>query len=330
MGIHVVGLYMVNKQVRGSGSWWIAVGIDVGAVWTVPVFVMISGALVLAPTAHRAGPAAFYRKRFARIIPALIAWHVTYLVVRVVFRGEELTPSGVARMVIDGKVYTALYFLWLIVGLYAVAPVLAAFLHAGGERRAKIMAGVALGWILVAFMIPNLAGAIGLSRPVSLGAWSMWWPFVGFFLAGWALRRTRLGARGTAVVALVGLATLALTIWWYGAGYPHAALGVLFPVSHLGATTALAALCVFTVAVSLGSRYEPGPRMAALLVRLSEASFGVFLVHLLVLAFIQWAVPGFPIGRSLSATLIAWGLVVVTSFAISIGASRVPYLRTIF
>ncbi|WP_412738075.1 acyltransferase [Krasilnikovia sp. MM14-A1259] len=330
VAIHVVSQY-VDNPARGSRSWWIATAIDLGAIWTVPVFVMISGALVLAPAAHRAGPAAFYRKRFARIVPALIAWHVIYLVVvRMLLRGEHLTAKSVTKMLIDGKTYTALYFLWLIAGLYIVAPVLAAFLHAGIEKRAKIMAGVALGWTLVAFMIPELGRTIGLSRPLTLGAWTMWWPYVGYFLAGWALRRTRLGSRGIVVASLLGLAVLIPTIRWYGAGYPHPALRILFPVGYLGATAAVAAICLFIVALSIGARHEPGPRAATVLVRLSDASFGVFLVHLLILAVIRSAAPDLPIGTSLAAALATWAAVVVTSFAISIGAARVPYLRAIF
>ena len=39
--------------------------VDIGNVWVIPVFVMVSGALVLGPRAHAAGPRAFYRKRAA-------------------------------------------------------------------------------------------------------------------------------------------------------------------------------------------------------------------------------------------------------------------------
>ncbi len=78
VAIHVFGL-LVSAGRRGSPHWWGAVVIDIGLTWAVPVFVMISGALVLAPRAHAAGPAVFYRKRFARIVPALLVWHLVYL-----------------------------------------------------------------------------------------------------------------------------------------------------------------------------------------------------------------------------------------------------------
>ncbi|MFD0595628.1 acyltransferase family protein [Catellatospora coxensis] len=49
VAIHVFGLMVGNDDLRGTLPWWIATAIDMGAVWCVPVFIMISGALVLAP-----------------------------------------------------------------------------------------------------------------------------------------------------------------------------------------------------------------------------------------------------------------------------------------
>ncbi|WDZ87818.1 acyltransferase [Micromonospora cathayae] len=331
VAIHVVGTYVANDDRRGSRNWWIATAIDIGAIWTVPVFVMISGALVLAPRAHRDGPAAFYRKRFARILPALIAWHLIYLVVvRMLLRGEELSGKALTQLLIDGRIYTALYFLWLIAGLYLLAPVLATFLAAGDGRRAGITAAVAMGWILAAFMIAGVANLNGTPRPIHLGAWTMWWPYVGYFLAGWALARVRLGGWRTVLAALLATALLAEGVWRWGSRPDLPVVQALFPVSYLGASVAVAAVCVFLVANTLGDRLRPSPRVGGWLVRLADASFGVFLVHLLLLALIQWAVPDLAIGESLSVTLVTCAVVTVGSFAVSLGAARVPYLRAIF
>lgn len=52
VAIHVIGVIVSNTQLKGTTQWWVATAIDLGAVWTVPVFVMISGALVLNPLPH--------------------------------------------------------------------------------------------------------------------------------------------------------------------------------------------------------------------------------------------------------------------------------------
>ncbi|GIG91649.1 hypothetical protein Pen02_65850 [Plantactinospora endophytica] len=330
VAIHVVGLVLGHDDLRHTLTWWTAAAIDLGVTWVVPVFVMISGALTLAPRAHAAGPAAFYRKRFVRIIPALVAWHLVYLVgVRVLWRGEELSLNLLARNLMDARVFTALYFLWLIAGLYLVAPVLAAFLKDGGRRRAMILAGVALAFTMVTFVASGAAAMIGAPRPIHLGALTMWWPYVGYFVAGWALHRVVLGRRGLVVAGVLAVLLMAEAVWQWGVRPEHPWLQALLPVGYLGTTVAVAAVCVFLLAVGVGARVTPPPRVGRILVRLSDASFGVFLMHLLVLEVLRQTVPGVAEARSLVLMVGAYLVIVLVSFAASLGAARVPYLRTI-
>src|SRR5262245_13238400 len=47
VSIHTTGLTMTQEGLRGSAVWWVAAAVNVGSTWAVPVFVMISGALLL-------------------------------------------------------------------------------------------------------------------------------------------------------------------------------------------------------------------------------------------------------------------------------------------
>ena len=331
VAIHTIGLVVSNPELKGTVQWWVATAIDLGASWTVPLFVMISGVLVLHPRVHAAGPAAFYRKRFVRILPALVVWNLVYLIVaRVLMRGEDLTRNGVIRLLIDGKIFTGMYFLWLIAGLYLVAPVIVAFLTQGGDRRARILAAVALSFTLVSFAVTGVAALIGVPRPIYLGALTHWWPYVGYFLAGWALRSVRLSRRGVLVASTLAVVLLAEGVWQWGVRPEYPVLQALMPISYLGTSIAVATICVFLVGLSLGERLRPGPRASRMLVRLSEASFGVFLVHLLILEALRTFVPAVYAADSLPVILGAYVVVLVSSFAVSVGASKIPYVRAIF
>src|SRR3954447_20676259 len=331
VAIHVIGLRVANRHAPHNGSWWAAVTVDLGSNWVVPVFVMISGALVLAPRAHAAGVTAFYRRRLIRILPALVVWHVVYLVgIRLLLRGEHITRTGLLSMLIDGKVFTALYFLWLIAGLYAVAPILAAFLRGGGPRRAMFLAAGALSWTLVAWTIPRAAAVAGIERPVSIGAWTQWWPYVGYFVAGWALHRIVLARRGMLVAALVAAAALSEIIWQYGTSSAHPLLNALLPLSYISVQTAVASGAVFLFALGLNAHLRPGPRTVVMLRRLSEASFGVFLCHLVFLEIARKLVPAVAAADSLTVLGVTYVCVVVLSFALSLVASRIPYVRAVF
>ena len=233
-------------------------------------------------------------------------------------------------LVLDARIYTALYFLWLILGLYAIAPVLAVFLRDGGRRRALVTAGVALAWTVLAFALSGLSAVLGAERPIELGAWTQWWPYVGYFLAGWALHRVVLGRRGMVVAAALAVIALAELIWQDGQAGRFPVLDHLLPVSRTGAMTVVAAICVFLLAVGAGARLRPPEAVQSVLRRLSDATFGVFLVHLLIFEVIRQAVPAVYAATSFWVLVVTYLVVLTVSFAVSAGASRIRYVRAIF
>jgi surface polysaccharide O-acyltransferase-like enzyme len=331
VAIHIIGLMVTRPSAPHTRSWWAALVVYQGSNWVVPVFIMISGALVLAPRAHADGVLAFYRKRFVRILPALVVWHLVYLLgIRLWLRGEHVSRTQLLAWLVDAKLFTALYFLWLIAGLYLVAPILAAFLHAGGRRRALLLAAGALTWTLVAWTIPSAVQAAGLDRPVTLGAWTQWWPYVGYFVAGWALHRVVLSGRALAATAVVTVAVLAETIWQYGTRDAHPLLNQLLPLGYVSVQTAVTSIGVFLIALGLGARWQPGPRALTGLRRVSEATFGVFLCHLVFLEFARRLWPAVVAADSLTVLCVTFAAVLAAAFAASMAAARVPYLRSVF
>ncbi|SFT36633.1 acyltransferase [Arthrobacter sp. ov118] len=330
VAIHLFG-YVMGHSERGSRNWWLGAALDIPFIWVVPVFVMISGALLLAPQDRVLEPRSFYRKRAVRLLPALIVWHLVYLLgVRWLMRGEDLPPARAAQLLYDGAVFTQLYFLWLILGLYLVAPLITAFLQNGGPRRAQILAAALLAATALAFMAPGIAGSLGFARPISLNIFTHWLPYVGYFVAGRALRGVLL--RGwslfAAIVVAIGLAGLCL--WQYGHQGQAGLLNVVSPVSYLSPTVMVLAVAVFLSARSIFSRITPAPAAGRMLVTISAASFGVFLVHLLVFEIIRLNVPAVFDGRSVVAAFASYAATLVLSFTIAVLASRIPFLRNIF
>lgn len=331
VAIHTFGPLAANQKIYGSPSWVASLVLSDGFIWAVPVFVMLSGALSLRERAHSESPKSFYVRRAKRIVPAIIAWTFIYLVpVRMLFLQEQLSPPQILVELIDARVYPHLYFLWLIAGLYLVAPVLAAFLHRGGPRRAALTAAAVFGFTLLVFMIPSVLGLKGISRPIQLGALTIWIAYIGYFLAGYALSLRRfsrawLAWAGAGVLVFGGM-TLAEAAW------PDqlTVLRAIASPEHLGVIVAALSICVFIVGVNLLDRIRLGVRMSRLIVTLSEASFGVFLVHLVVILLPYELLAGYHDRTSILEGAVAYVFVVVVSFAISIGARKVPGLRVIF
>jgi surface polysaccharide O-acyltransferase-like enzyme len=332
VAIHVFGAIVSDPALRGNPGWWLAAVLDLGNIWVVPAFVMVSGALLLGGRAQSEGPGAFYRKRLLRLGPAFVFWQVFYIVVvRWLMSGQRQSVGGVIGLMLDGRTYTHLYFLWLIVGLYAVAPVLAAFLAQGGRRRAVVFAAIVLAATVAAFTASALLTHLGQPRPILLSAFTQWIPYVGYFLAGWALRG--LAPRGWRLIlaAAVAVVALAEVVVQYGVGDRAPLLQALLPVSYLGPVVAVATIAVFLSFAGVFAGLRPGRRGAALLRELSDASFGVFLVHFALLIALRM-IPGFgPLTtQSFPAALAAWAIVVAASFALALVCRRIPVVRRVF
>ena len=330
VAIHVFGLRVGAEPHDGRG-WWAAVILDIGFIWVVPVFVMISGALLLGSRQVVEAPAAFYRKRAARLLPALVFWNAVYLVgVRIWMRHEELSTARVLQLLYDSSVFTQLYFIWLILGLYVIAPVLATFITATDNHRAVATACSLLAVSVLAFMVPGILGYFDVSRPIPMNIFSYWMPYVGYFAAGYALRNVRLKGLPLAAVSLVTAALIGFTIWHYGHRGILPWADRLLSVSYLGVGVAAAALGVFVVGLSLSVFLSVSSRAGTLLVSLSNASFGVFLVHLVIFEAIRLNVPAVLGATSFPAIAAAYLATLDGSFAFSLLASKVPLLRRVF
>jgi len=328
VGIHTFGAVVSRKDLNGTAAWWVATAIDLGACWAVPVFIMISGALTLDPRQHARGTAQFYRKRAARILPALVFWHVVYLVLREVSVGD-LTPKLAGQLVFDARVYPHLYFLWLILGLYLVAPVLAAYLEAGDRRRAQVFAAVAVTCTIGYVVASNLTIVFGFPRRLVLNAFTMWMPYTAMFLVGWALHEVRLSRRKAWLTGAGTLVVLAEIIWQWPHKNDRRLIDVFFPTSYFGPLILAATVGVFLIGLTAGASLRLTPGRARWLRRLSDATFGVFLVHFLVVYVLRQLFIAPAKVELWSAFLLFLGTCVV-SWSISMIAARIPVVRAVF
>ncbi|MCP4452991.1 MAG: acyltransferase family protein, partial [Planctomycetes bacterium] len=167
-----------------SAMWWIGHWICLVSQWAVPVFVMISGALLLNPDHGAAdSPSMFYRKRVRRIGWPLLVWTALYLVIRKTCDHEPVTAGYILNHLLQADPPYHTYFLFVIAGLYLVTPLLRVLVQ-------NMSCSQRQGLILVIF---GLASGYALAN-----AWfwknerflfSFFVPYLGYYLAGYELTR---------------------------------------------------------------------------------------------------------------------------------------------
>ncbi|MEP6696474.1 MAG: acyltransferase family protein [Pseudonocardiales bacterium] len=306
----------VQRTAPGSRMWWGAVLLDAAASWAVPVFAMLSGALLLGADRLR-GTAAFYRRRFTRVgIPAVV-WIAIYFAWSTWHLHHPFQLAAAAKATLGGSPYFHLYFLFVILGLYAITPFLRVVV--GGIGRAELI-GLTAGCLAVTWL-NGYVGFYGIANQTN--ALTFFLPYVGYFLAGYALRD--LVFRGW----VFGLLCLGVVATIVGEAVEVYALGTFSPLYKYSALTIVMSLLVFVVLAQLG-RFGAARGLSGRIARpLAEASFGVYLLHPIVMALFleRTGIDVFPATVTELPATVAF--TIVATWIVILVVRQVPVLRRI-
>jgi surface polysaccharide O-acyltransferase-like enzyme len=277
IAIHTVASLVSNRSL--PESWWFGNIVDSAARWSVPLFVMLSGALLLSGKAAD-DPISFYRRRLSRILPPLIAWTAIYLVYGHFNADNPKTFDDAVAYVLAGRPYFHLYFLYLIAGLYAVAPILRPLVALPGRRILAIA-------VIVLFVLEMADDLIVVSgHGGGANAVTRFVPYVGYFLAGPLL--TRISPSRATIVSAVVVATLGVAATAIGTDFLLANVGFgkgFYFYEYLSATTVPVTLALFALFMWSAPHMD---RLAArlparALSRVAAATLGIYVIHPLVM-----------------------------------------------
>jgi surface polysaccharide O-acyltransferase-like enzyme len=291
---------------------------DSASRWCVPVFIMVSGALALGRREAPAWDGRTLGRRVARVGIPLIAWSLFYWWFGNAIRGRTLDPFDFAADFISGYPYYHLYFLFVIIGLYLITPVLRRFTDGVSDLTLGIAALAALAWSMVA------RGLLEVGLGHSSNAIDLFTRFLGYYLAGaWLFRLplpsfaryAPLVAVGAIVLTAVGTAALIET-----SGSDHQAI-LYSPHSPL---TILASMAIFLSA----RRYLPeAPRWV---ITIAGLSFGIYLVHPAILYVVARAMPLLSGPLPMIVTFVLQtAICLVVAGIITAVLARIPWVSTI-
>jgi surface polysaccharide O-acyltransferase-like enzyme len=165
-----------------TANWWLGCWLFYIAHAAIPIFVMISGALLLG-NERQESAVEFYKRRLYRAGIPLVFWTVVYLAVRQVVDGEHLTAGAVVKLILTGDPYYHLWFLYMIAGLYLVTPALRTFVRHAPPRE-RLFAIVVILVLANAYFQTDV-----LLWNNRRSIFTMFIPFIAYYLCGYELRR---------------------------------------------------------------------------------------------------------------------------------------------
>jgi surface polysaccharide O-acyltransferase-like enzyme len=122
--LHVAADIVTGVDNLNSMQWWTGNIYDALVRWCVPVFVMLSGALLLSEEKDES-ISVFYRKRAARLLIPILFWSIVFFswsLLKGIAKGHPHSLSYFVNRLVSGTPYPHMWFLYMILGLYFSTP----------------------------------------------------------------------------------------------------------------------------------------------------------------------------------------------------------------
>ncbi len=320
----VVSLHTVVPIVMSYGKipmvhWWLGNIIDSATRWAVPVFVMISGALLLDPR-KQDSPITLYKKRLRRVGIPLLFWVEVYFFYNHFSKGYPLSLQFFIDQVILGQSYEHLNFLFIVLGLYLITPGLKEILKKIKQQH--------LFFMILLFL------SIGIFWTETPSTPTLFIPYIGYYLAGFFLKNSTISYKYRSfipAVIVLSISSIAIGTYLFVSHTIENSNGLYF-YYYLNPLVILLAICVFLM---IRNRHTIFPTSTfvprSFILTVSSATFGIYLIHPLIQDIL-----GNMLGiTSLSSPYIVLGvadvitLTLMLSFGITFVIKQIPYLRTV-
>lgn len=266
--LHVAG-GVVDNAALGSFNWWVGNFVDSFVRWCVPVFIILTGYLLSDPN-KQIPTYDFYKKRVSRILIPITVWIIFYSMVTYLLSGSKGSVLSLIENFATGKPYYHMWYFYLLVGLYLVAP----FVN-------RLILNLSDKELILIIILSSLLSSIDMTWDHFLNrtnSWPMTWflSFLPFYFVGNLLHRT--GVAEKMYVLNLPVFLCSFTIVFVGFFVLAKSIGqseATIMYSYLSIPVGLMAITVF-LALRSGKLSFFSPLV---ITHYAKLSFGIYLIH---------------------------------------------------
>jgi len=184
--IHVIDPFLVYPPYLGMKgfSWEILNIVNYAFRFSVPLFVMLSGYLLLRPEKYT-NLQAFYKRRFLKVGVPFLLWLVVYFVL-LYLKGLPVNPLKIAEFILTVNL-DYLYFIVVILELYFLTPVFLVFLKNTHQKSHSVLAISIIFYTIFLTLISFFVH--GAKIDTSINLFTIFLPFTAYYLAGLAFAK---------------------------------------------------------------------------------------------------------------------------------------------
>ncbi len=315
----------------GIQLWWTSNIYDSISRIAVPLFIMLTGFLLLQPTKKDEPLRVFFKKRWNRIGIPVLFWGAIFFVWDFLVRGQPATLLFVFQGILSGP-YVHFWYVYVLIGLYMITPLLRVIVAHADWNTIKYFLII---WFVGTGILPLLTLYAGISPE------AVWFKqnvflligLLGYFVIGACIAKLTL--RRSILTLMLVLSSFSTIIGTY---FIIATLGEQYSQFLLDAssfTVIIAAVSFFLILASIPAqkietRFPKGNRILQLI---SENTLPIYLFHIIVLETLQKGYLGLKISVTNINPIIEIPLITVVTLliclAIIVPLKKIPYLKKI-
>lgn len=283
ISIHVHTRLFYERGLEGL-AWWVSNILFSATKWAVPVFVMLSGAFLLNPQ-RESVTRKVLPKRILKLLVPLIVWTIICkLIAFFLFQSNEIgsISSGMIAFILKNEALSYhLWFLYMLIGLYFLSPILKAYFKAEPKN---------IFLFLVLSFISNCALMVFIFLNLERVVYNPFYYFSGFivyFIASYYFMQLELSRKNR--LFLYGLAILGCgisIIMNFVLRERHILKWDIF-IDNLSPIIILISLAVFVFFKNINWGNIISIKTQTFIQLVSAYSYGIYLIHTIVLALVR-------------------------------------------
>jgi Uncharacterized protein conserved in bacteria len=315
--IHVTAYVVVNRGLTFTNDWWIAIFLNSASRWAVPVFIMISGALLLEKD----------RKvnliyRLIRIIIPIVFWGVFFYLLNllVIGRLKAFSTHDLVSELLKGTTSYHMWYLYMLLGLYLILPIIKVFINYSSKKSIEY-------FLFLCFVLSGILPLLLMYRGIemnlkaSMAVWA-----VGYFVLGYYLSTYKLNSLLEKGIYFIGVISIFVAI--YGTIQINDGVNFNEFFFRSGSITCIPmSLAVFLLGKNFLNKKNDIIEM------LSINTFGIYLIHPCILTLLKKNLLGIDLfnifGNAILDIPIAIYLIFIVSCLITMLLRKIKYLNKV-
>ncbi len=290
--LHIATPWLWRESDTETGFWITCLLFDTIGRAGVPIFLMISGALLLS---HEEPYGSFFKKRLTRVFVPLLFWTLVYEV-RILL-DQHYMHGGITaddwwtylKNPLAGAVYDHLWFLYMIIGMYLVTPLLRKIAPVLTRTDQWYLLGL---WVFADVLLPLAYHyydfSLGFNIPIVT-------PYLGFYMMGYYLMHHQFTAKEIRITWVVFVLSYVLNVClaWYDSNL-HGKMQVFWLSHHRPGIFIMAASAFILLehyAMRAFSKFSE--KKYKQLAYLGSTTFGIYLLHPLIIELFEGVFMGY-------------------------------------